>query len=353
MGRSSHSRRGFLHIGAIGIGGIAGCVGNTNSDTDQSQDYDDTDEDTSSKGSESEGESKATESQEIPDNGAVVFVYDDGPIEDYTQALPAHQAFDAPATTGIVTEWIGREDFQGNDWMDIGHLEELVDAGWEICSHTVDHTAVGTFEVVEDATAADTRVYPDEIRHGYWEPRRLEITDGSQAVTRTVRGWDEDHKGRYIDLDEPLGTSFAAGETVTRYPEEEMWKAIVESKQKLENLGFQIDTFLAPYDSFDEYPLEFAKKHYEGVANANHGSRINDPDEFDPFQTRRDYFIEFTTPEAVKEDLDIIADKGALGVIGAHTFKDEVTEERIYETLEWIEDREIDVVTLREACRYQ
>ena len=36
-------------------------------------------------------------------------------------------------------------------------------------------------------------------------------------------------------------------------------------------------------------------------------------------------------------------------MIGAHTFKDEVTEEGIYETLEWVDERDIAVMTLREA----
>lgn len=128
-----------------------------------------------------------------------------------------------------------------------------------------------------------------------------------------------------------------------------MEEALGESKRELESLGFEIDTFLAPYDSFDDYSREFAIDHYMGIANAEHGSRVNDPDGFDPFYTERDYFLEFTSLESVIADLDEIADRGALGVIGAHTFKDEVTEEGIYETLEWVDERDIAVMTLREA----
>jgi hypothetical protein len=215
----------------------------------------------------------------------------------------------------------------GHDWMDVEHLAELEEAGWEIASHTTEHTAVGTFELVENADPGDERVYNGSNRHGFWAPRELEITDGKRTVRRTALGWDEDDTGRYVELDEPLG----------------------ELRRELERLDFEVDTFLAPYDSFDDYSRRFATEYYDGVANARHGSRVNDPEGFDPYYTRRDYFIEFTSRESVKRDLDEIAARGALGVIGAHAFKEEVSEERIRETLEWIDDRDIEVMTLREA----
>jgi hypothetical protein len=350
------SRRVFLGSSAVVLTGLSGCLsrltdrtggetGGNDHDENETESQEDDGDDTTA----GEEDTADNESPDPPEGGAVVFVYDDGPIEDYTQAFPAHQAFDAPATTGIVTEWIGRENYMGTDWMDIEHLEELEDAGWEIASHTTEHTVVGTFALLEDAEPSDDRVYPEEINHGYWRSNDIEITDGENTVTRTVLGYDEDDTGQYLELDGPLGESFTNGETVTRFGEEAMHEALGESKRELEALGFEIDTFLAPYDNFDDYSREFAPEYYMGIANAEHGSRINDPEEFDPFYTERDYFIEFTSSDAVRADLDEIADRGALGVIGAHTFKDEVTEEGIYETLEWVDERDIAVMTLREA----
>lgn len=294
-------------------------------------------------------EAEDTEALAPPDNGAAVFVYDDGPMQDYTQAFPVHQEFDAPATTGIVTEWIGREGFMDNDWMDVHRLEELVEAGWEIASHTVEHTALGTFELVEDAAPGDAVVYPEHFRHGYHHGKDLVVTDGERRVVRTVVDHGADDTGYYIAFDDPVGESFAAGETIVRYPPEQMHEALAESKRALERFGFEVDTLLAPYDNFDAYSLEFVPEYYDGVANAHHGTRINSPDAFDPYGTRRDYFIEFTDRASVERDLDAIAERGALGVLGAHTFKDEVTPGRIRETLEWIDERDIEVMTLREA----
>ncbi|MEM4782420.1 MAG: polysaccharide deacetylase family protein [Halalkalicoccus sp.] len=338
--------------------GLAGCLGSLRNESSPSESVDGSDggETAADDHVPDEGSDENEEDDEPldpPENGAVVFVYDDGPMEDYTQALPAHRAFDAPATTGIVSEWIGREDFQDNGCMDVEHLDELVDAGWEICSHTTEHTAVGTLELLEDAAPDDRRIYPEQIRHGYHRGKTLELFHEGHTVRRAVADYGADDTGRYIELAEAVGEACPAGETIVRYPEEQVKAALGDSKADLEALGFEIDTFLAPYDNFDDYSRGFAADHYAGIANAEHGSRINPREGFDPFYTRRDYFIEFTSSDRVKADLDEIADRSALGVIGAHTFKDEVTEAGIYETLERVDDRGIEVLTLREAiARY-
>lgn len=349
MRQTGPSRRTFLGITGTTLAGLSGCVGSLNDMTDDTTDGNDGDTTADSNDDEDETEERDDESPDPPENGAVVFVYDDGPMEDYTQAFPVHREFDAPATSGIVSEWIGREDYQSNGCMDVEQLEELADAGWEIASHTVEHTPVGTFDLVEDADPSDERVHPEEIRHGYHRGKVLELTTDDWTIHRTITDYGTDDDGQYIALDEPLGRTCPAGETTVRYPDEQMHEALSESKRDLEGLGFEIETLLAPYDNFDAYSREFVPEYYAGVANARHGSRINDPEGFDPYRTRRDYFIEFTSREAVKADIDEIAERGALGVFGAHTFKEEVSEERIRETLEWVTERGIEVMTLREA----
>nr|WP_238532752.1 polysaccharide deacetylase family protein [Halalkalicoccus jeotgali] len=347
------SRRRILRYGATGgVLALAGCLADGSREPDDPDDHrDENRRDDGSDGGSDDGASGDEDSTppEPPDGGAVVFVYDDGPMEDYTQALPAHRRFDAPATAGIVSDWVGRDDYQDNGCMDVEHLEELVDAGWEIASHTTEHIAVGTFPLVEDAHPDDTRIYPEEIRHGYHRDRTLELTDGERTIHRTVADYGTDDTGRYIDLDRSLGDTCAAGETVIRYPQEQVDAALRESKHTLEGLGFDIGTLLAPYDNFDEYSRELASEYYSGIANARHGKRVNAREGFDPYRTRRDYFIEYTDRESVKRDLDEIAETGALGVMGAHTYKEEVSEERIRETLSWVHEREITVLTLREA----
>ncbi|MDL5361410.1 polysaccharide deacetylase family protein [Halalkalicoccus sp. NIPERK01] len=351
MEKPSPSRRTFLGLSAASLAGLSGCLGSLRTETDGTSDGNTSDTDPD--GNETDSDDDREEPLDPPEGGAVVFVYDDGPLEDYTQAFPAHRAFDAPATVGVVSDWLGREDYQQNGCMDVAHLEELVEAGWEVASHTTEHTTLGTFELTEDARPGDERIYPEEIRHGYHRGKTIEFVTGERVFERAVSDYGSDGTGRYIAVDEPIDETCVAGETRVRYPAEQMHAALGDSKRALERAGFAVDTLLAPYDNFDDYSREFVAEYYSGVANARHGSRINDPEGFDPYYTRRDYFIEFTSRESVRRDLDEVAERGALGVIGAHTFKEEVTEERIRETLSWVTERGISVLTLRDAiARY-
>lgn len=341
---ASTRRQALRGIGTIAGISLAGCLGQDDPDSEDEDTAEDNPENGSEEEQKEEVEERTEENLESPENGAVVFVYDDGPIEDYTKAFPVHEEFDAPATTGIVTEWIG----QSADWMNVKHLKELAAAGWEICSHTTDHGTVASFEIQVDIEASDRQIRPEEIRHGHHGGKEIELTDGDRSVIRTVEELDGEGEDRYIVLTEPVGESFEAGETVIRYPEEYMHELLGDSKRELEELGFEVDTFLAPYDQFNTWSMEFVPEYYAGVANANHGERIN-YEGFNPFETQRHYFIEFVDRSIIESDLDEIANQGALGVFGAHTVKEEVTEELIRETHEWINERGIEVMTLRDA----
>lgn len=356
MNRRPTRRYVLTTAAGVGLGAIGGCL-DTESEPDVAEALG---IDRESDGNEGENEDerrseestdeKADEMQMAEfDGGAVVFVYDDGPIEDYTQAFPAHEAFDAPATAGIVSSWVGRDD----RWMDTVEIGELEAAGWEIASHTTDHAPIATAKLTTGADSGERKLTTDHYRHGHHDGLTVEVIDplGEFRTTKTVRGLAGEPGDRRVELDSPLEQHFPEG-SVLRYPTAYMHESVGESKRALEAMGFTIETFLAPYDVYDEFAERYVREYYRGVANGKHGTRYNDPDEWDPFWTRRDYFIEFTTPERVMTDLDTIAKNDLVGVLGAHTFKDEVTEERIYETLAAIETRGITVLTLREAIEY-
>ncbi|WP_336362082.1 polysaccharide deacetylase family protein [Halalkalicoccus salilacus] len=341
-------RQALRTLGVIGGLSLAGCLdqgGNLTSNDKERDEGGNDSEDQQKNGTEQENETEEETNERLnpPENGAVVFVYDDGPVEDYTKAFPVHQQFKAPATVGITSTWIGRENYMG-----IKHLEKLADAGWEICSHTTEHLPIASFKIQKDIGADDREIYPTEIRHGHHEGKEVELTDGANSVIRTVEGLGGEPEDPHVVLTEAVGEPFKTGETVIRYPRETLHESLSESKRKLEKHGFEVDTLLAPYDRFNEWSMEFAPEYYTGVANANYETRINS-EGFNPFETQRGYFIENANRSVVESDLDEIAGRGALGVFGAHTVKDEVTQELIWETLEWIDERGIEVMTLRDA----
>ncbi|KDE58022.1 polysaccharide deacetylase [Halostagnicola sp. A56] len=341
---SESKRRQFL--GALAAGTVsltAGCTDALNEIRSAETESDD--------GSPGDGSSDSDRDVPNIDGGAVVFVYDDGPMSDYELAFPVHQEFDIPASTGIVTEWMDREDFNGGDWMGESELTELADAGWEIMAHTTGHNALGEFELVEDVDPGDTRIYPEERNHGFHQIYDLEITDGKNSVRRAITASSTDETGPYIEFEEAIGESFAAGETVERYPEDLMNQFLGDCKEQLEAMDFVVDTLLAPYDIVDEWALEFATDHYDGIANVNPGSMLNPKDEFDPFDTNRNYFIEYTSTENTKAQLANVEQQEAIAIIGAHTFKEDVTESKLRDVLEWVDESDLEPVTFRDAIR--
>lgn len=200
------------------------------------------------------------------DDGAAVIVYDDGPLEDYTKALPVHREYDMPATSSIVSSRVGDRGYMGTD-----HLDELVANGWEIASHTANHETIASFSVVEDLAADETTIATTSTRNGHHEGHPLEITDGDHSVVRDIVGFvDAPHAptGRRIEVADPIGKRFDAGETEIRFTAEVFREALGGSKETLENMGYDVDTLLAPYDQYSGYSDLWVPVYYDGVANA-------------------------------------------------------------------------------------
>jgi hypothetical protein len=287
-------------------------------------------------------EDESDESTEY--DGAVTFVYDDGPIEDLEVAFPAHQKYDAPASAGIVSSWMTGED---PDYMDVDDVRTLADAGWEISCHTSHHAAISSFKLVEDVAPDDERIYPEgRGQHGFTTGNPIEVTDGENLVERTVVGSGSDEAGRYLELDEAVDEAFATGETVERYAESYVRSQLADSRDALSE--FEPSTFLAPHDVIDEHHLEIVDDYYDGVFNVSLDTPANELP-FEPFETNRSYFAERVDRDDVYAELEAIAETVSYGVVGAHTYLEEVTRDRIEETLQWCGDLGLEVITFDEA----
>ncbi len=69
-----------------------------------------------------------------PSRAMVSFTFDDGYLSTYTEAFPILSDHSFPATVYMVTDNLSRPER-----LNISHLRELADAGWEIGSHSVTH----------------------------------------------------------------------------------------------------------------------------------------------------------------------------------------------------------------------
>ena len=72
----------------------------------------------------------------------IVIQFDDGYADNYVNAFPLFSKYHKVATVGVVTDWIGKT--YGNegeaDMLSAQQIRELYAGGWEIASHTKNHT---------------------------------------------------------------------------------------------------------------------------------------------------------------------------------------------------------------------
>lgn len=119
------------------------------------------------------------------DQGAVMLTFDDGFISQYENAFPMLQEREWPAVAGVIPDRI--EDHPA--FMDVGHLREMRDAGWDISSHPqVEDPLPSLPEEEQRGLIADAheflklRGFPEGARHFFtphnrMSPQTLEIVN--------------------------------------------------------------------------------------------------------------------------------------------------------------------------------
>ena len=273
-----------------------------------------------------------------------MFIYDDGPAEDYTKAFPIHQEFDAPACSAAITSAIGTDGSMSAD-----QLRELEGAGWEIMSHTVNHTALDSVSVTRDVAPDDERIYVESAVHGR-VPNPVRVSDGESSTTVTVTGNGADDRGEYLELDGSVGTAFDTDDGVTeRYTDEVLRYELHASKEKLTDLGLSVSNFVCPYYRYGDRAQELAPEYYVATANGYYGG-LNEVGDIALDAMNRTYFrTSRRSLDEVGEWLDKVAEGDYLGLLGGHSYYDTLPAERIRKTLEMTRERDIEIKTLRGA----
>jgi peptidoglycan/xylan/chitin deacetylase (PgdA/CDA1 family) len=283
-------------------------------------------------------------------SGQLVFVYDDGPMTDYTKAFPVHQAEDAPACVGAVPTRVREDDGS----LDEAHLTEMEQAGWEIAAHTVNHQAVSSIDIVADVSRGDRTIQVESDLHGSQPGNTILITDGDNEERATVTGTGTNETGDYLELADPVERPYStADDAYERLTDDVLREEIVGSKAQLEEMGLQIDNFVFPYGRHDEVSVEMVKEHYHGIANYDFDG-LNPGFGIDPYRIGRTYYRKDELTETELTDfLDTVAEDDLLGMFAGHTWYDDLTEDRIRFAIREAKARGIEVVTLREALSSQ
>ena len=288
------------------------------------------------------------EQENRPELPAVIIMYDDGNIQDYTEAFPVHQKYDVPGVVAVNPGYIGYKNK-----LDLGHLLIMKNHGWEVANHGYYHAALIYNSVtVEPEIEADhlyvNNPYLVEKKYNY-------ILFNSEKNIREkikIKDFDYNESGqRYLKLTDSLKNNYPLERTYIMPDKEAMNNEVVESKNVLENWGLNIDTFVYPYNGNIEPAVEIVKENYN---IARGGRRIGQPfpdafineEPFTQYSLKGVGFENNILPEeSMTTLLETIVDKKALLVMYAHTNQEHFSVERLERIIEKAKEMDIDIIT--------
>lgn len=277
----------------------------------------------------------------------LAIIYDDGHVEDYTEALPIHEEFGAPACVAACPGLIGESDH----WLTQEQLDDIYRADWEIMSHSIDHRALGEIPIEGDIDAGDTELPVQSNIHGQFPGDPLRIFSDTIGLEATAAGTETTDGQELLLLEEPIEEDVAMEDDPwVRYTNEFTEWVLEESKERLESWGYPVTAYVHPYNRYDGYVSDVVPSYYDAVPNAGRAPSLIDTANLDPFHIGRETFeTDRMTDDDIVAFIEEIENGEFFGILYGHTGYDTLPPERIEFTLQHAAERDVSVVTLQEA----
>ncbi len=237
--------------------------------------------------------------------GMVTLSFDDGLRGVYEYTFPVLRKLGLPGVTAIIVEQMESDN---DDYMREDEVRELQDAGWEVASHGYSHrriTDIPAFYSQEVMTAwRDDGAAPGMIQAYYWLPQVACVMEGDTELEMTAkldesanqpgsyyfdRITGELHVNPLREVADALGFALldqvfgeyrdtpAGADREGRPPlrvcsyEREMDL----SRRRLRGLGFDVTTYVVPYNYLNDDVLALGRKYYDQVAAGYEGDGVN------------------------------------------------------------------------------
>lgn len=293
--------------------------------------------------------------------GMVTFTFDDGIASTNRYALPVLKKWGMAATAGIV---VGKMLSDDNDYMDLASVRELESNGWEIASHGMSRVSpLNIPRLYEQEPLSGWR--PDKDNPAHFQARydyeyvpglyqdgtaykgveslnRLLDTPGTYWLDRTIA---ELHV-HVLRGGDPESLNIRTGS---------LQRGMEESKRSLTELGFTVDTFVAPKNYWTQDEENLCKRYYARACAQNDSD--NRRATFNPYSIKRFTVRKGDTPQTL---VNIIKDHslaaGSWVVFCLHGVGEDLgwgtyPVESLDSVCAWIAEQKIPVVTVREGCR--
>lgn len=282
---------------------------------------------------------------------AVIIVYDDGCIQDFTKSFPVHQKVNAPAVSAVNPETIGNRDR-----MSLDHLRQLHSAGWEVASHGLYHAHLGQLKTTSRPEKGDKSI---EVDNAYLIDKRyrycLHDIEAKKNEKIDIKDIVTDNKKHSIILKNKIKYNYSRKSYIVMH-EKSMYKEIVESKYKLLKLGFSGVSFVYPYNGSSRQAQNIVRKHYV-FARAGRAEKESFPEAFiniPPIECRKLKGACFEKDLITDKDLETLLVKTAqlrgLLILYGHSGNENFCPQRLKHVLKTAKDLNVNIVTFRDLA---
>ncbi len=294
------------------------------------------------------GQTNAAASKEILP--AIIIVYDDGHIQDFTKAFPVHKNMNAPAVSAVNPDTLGNKGK-----LKLKHLYTMVHSGWEVSSHGLYHTHLGFnkvhnkplkgFNIIEVENA-----HLLEKRYSYYLEDTKTNSKREQIEIEDVLIYDDKH---YIKTKEPISYDYSDKAKVV-LDKKSMHKESLESKEILSDIGFNVVSFVYPYNGYTDQSKDIVQKNYK-FARAGKSEPGPFPESFIntfPIKCHKLKGVCFESDLLTDNDLDTLLKEtvqtNGLLILYAHTNKPTFCLQRLENILRTAQQLDLNIITFKD-----
>ncbi len=304
----------------------------------------------------------AGEGASLLERGMVTLSFDDGLAGVYQYAFPILKSRNQTGVVGIIATKL---DAANNDYMTVEQIGALATAGWEVASHGYTHKRPTDIP----------KFYSDEKINGWRLDNRQEHTfqttyEYAQIACILENGQPLKETGSFEEMIEIPGSFFYDREIEELHVKPRASKVKASeldiracsyereldfSKKALTKIGFQVTSYITPYNFWNSEMKELSRKYYQQVATG--WGAPNTLATFDPRFISRNVIHEQDTVGSVTRLLRTQAlEKREWVVLCMHDIGESVgwepwAAERFERLSEWIAANGLTTVTLTQGAQ--
>ena len=292
--------------------------------------------------------------------GMVSLTFDDGLSGTYAYGFQVMKKYNMRGTAGLVYE---RLMSNNDDYMTPAQALDLQKNGWEIASHSYTHKRPADIPEYYSSEQVKGWVWDDEKKKIYQTDyeyadisclkengKPLHEVDSLEQLQKSTGGFYFDRVIEVVHV-RPFKVQEPSKLMITSCSYE---REMEESRKALEKLGFRVQTYITPYNSWTEELKPVGRKYYKYIVTGS--DTFNRRDSFDPAWISR---IVVSTNDTVNALIRHIKEKAVqqdgwvvfcLHDVGRNVGWEPWDAERLERLCMWLQQEKIPVVTISEGA---